>query len=143
METLDNLFSTIFVARQNIHGRHFNVTGPHFGTLHDFFKEAYEMLNTWYDKVGELIRRQKEYTPYGITAMYDLSAVKSDDQIYDDFAMAEMSAHDLLTIETCVDRAIDSGMYDNATENDLAQLASDLAQMWYKIGSFTGATIPE
>jgi starvation-inducible DNA-binding protein len=143
MEQLDRILATIFVVRQNIHGRHFNVTGPHFRTLHLLFQEAYELLDEWYDKTGELIRRQGDYAIYNIPAMCELSLVKSDEEVYGDIKMAASSELELQVLKVLAEQSINSGDYDNATQNDIAALASAVSEMWYKIGSFTGATIPK
>lgn len=143
MEMLDRLLATLFVARQNIHARHFNVTGRHFRTLHLMFQECYELLDKWYDNVGELIRRQRNYAIYNIPEMYAISSVKSDDEILVDEIMTAMTAGELLVLKEECERAVNSGYFDNATQNDLSQFASDLSEMWYKVGSWLGDTIPD
>lgn len=143
MKKLDILLASLFVLRQNVHARHFNVTGTHFRTLHLIYDDIYKLINDWYDKLGEMIRQLNEYPIYNIPDMLDISIYESDRMIYNDMVGANLTSQEMERICTLINDMVKSGEFDEITNNDLAQMGSDLRQQYYFIGSFVGSTIPK
>lgn len=70
-ELLGNIYGMYFRA----HSAHWNVEGPFFGPLHDFFGGIYEDVFESADMFAEIIRFHRYYTPNSITAFNELSKV--------------------------------------------------------------------
>lgn len=68
---LGNVYGLYFRA----HSAHWNVEGPLFGPLHDFFGELYQDVFTSADLIAEMIRFHRYYTPNSIAAVNELSSV--------------------------------------------------------------------
>jgi DNA-binding ferritin-like protein len=58
-ELLGNVYGMYFRA----HSAHWNVEGPFFGPLHDFFGELYEAVFDSADLVAEIMRFHRYYAP--------------------------------------------------------------------------------
>src|SRR5690625_3440249 len=65
---------TLFLKTQNYH---WNVTGPHFGPLHDLFEEQYRELFDAIDEIAERIRTLGFRAPGTLKEFGDLADRKS------------------------------------------------------------------
>lgn len=66
---------TLFLKTQNYH---WNVTGPHFSSLHTMFQTQYEELFTAVDDVAERIRALGEKAPGSFAAFAKLAKIKEE-----------------------------------------------------------------
>lgn len=69
---------TLYLKSQNFH---WNVTGPHFHSLHEMFQHEYEALALAIDEIAERIRALGEYSPGSFTEFLKLSAIKEADGV--------------------------------------------------------------
>ncbi|WP_417449788.1 Dps family protein [Kordiimonas sp.] len=60
---------------------HWNVTGPHFHSLHNLFEQHYQDLHEAGDEVAERIRAIGHFTPGTLKAFGALSKVQDDDEL--------------------------------------------------------------
>ncbi len=58
---------------------HWNVTGPHFHSLHELFEQHYQDLHEAGDELAERIRALGHFTPGTFQAYAEMSSVKEDD----------------------------------------------------------------
>lgn len=72
-ELLGNVYGMYFRA----HSAHWNVEGPLFGPLHEFFAKIYEDTFESADVIAEAMRFHRYYTPDSIQAIAELSKVNA------------------------------------------------------------------
>lgn len=70
-----------FVMYMKAHSYHWNVIGPNFPQLHDFFGNLYEELHGAIDPLAEHIRALDSFAPATLVRMSDLSTIKEDEKI--------------------------------------------------------------
>lgn len=76
------LMADLYVLYFRAHGAHWNVEGPFFGPLHDFFGKIYEDVHDSIDTVAEGLRFHKFYAPATLSAMLKLTNI-GDVQVAD------------------------------------------------------------
>ncbi|MCE3231634.1 MAG: uncharacterized protein K0R52_1562 [Alphaproteobacteria bacterium] len=83
-DALSRVLADTFMLYAKTHGFHWNVTGPHFYSLHNLFKELYEDLIEGGDTLAERIRALGHWAPGSFAEFSGLSAVKEETHhIYD------------------------------------------------------------
>lgn len=60
---------------------HWNVEGPNFGELHDFFSKIYSDVYEAIDPTAEYIRTLQEYAPGSLERFMDLSQISGQTKI--------------------------------------------------------------
>ena len=70
-----------FVMYMKAHSYHWNVIGPDFPQLHDFFGNLYEELHGAIDPLAEHIRALDAFAPGTLIRMTELSTIKEDEKI--------------------------------------------------------------
>ncbi|MDO8839910.1 MAG: Dps family protein [Parvibaculum sp.] len=86
-EGLSHVLADTYTLYLKTHNYHWNVTGPHFRTLHLMFEEQYRELWAATDEIAERIRALGEYAPgtYGefgkLTSLHEDNSVPSADQM--------------------------------------------------------------
>ena len=84
---------------------HWNVEGPLFPQLHEFFGKIYEEVYGSIDKFAEEIRTLGTYTPGSLTRFSQLSAVEDEERIPPAKDMLEILAQDNETVITALKSA--------------------------------------
>ena len=81
-EALSKVLADTYMLYLKTHGYHWNVTGPHFGSLHTLFETQYTDLHDAADLIAERIRALGEYAPGSYRAYAKLTAItESGDNI--------------------------------------------------------------
>lgn len=75
---LSSFLASTYVLYMKTLYYHWNVTGPHFHSLHEMFEEQYEDLHAAGDELAERIRALGSFTPGTIREYLELSSVKED-----------------------------------------------------------------
>jgi starvation-inducible DNA-binding protein len=76
--SLTKLLSDSYILLLKTHNYHWNVTGPHFTSLHLMFQGQYEELFAAVDEVAERIRALGEKAPGSFAAFAKNAAVKEE-----------------------------------------------------------------
>lgn len=83
-DALTCVLADTFILYAKTHSFHWNVTGPNFYSLHNFFKDLYEDLIEGGDTIAERIRMLGYWAPSSFSEFSGLSAVKEETHhIYD------------------------------------------------------------
>ncbi|WNM23616.1 DNA starvation/stationary phase protection protein [Demequina capsici] len=121
---------TLFVKTQ---GYHWNVTGPHFRTLHLMFEEQYEELRAAADEIAERMRALGSGAPGSFAEFLDHATIKDNEPKTDamDMVVALLADHETIArlVRPLVDVAEEAG--DGATADLLnARLAAHEKAAW-------------
>lgn len=85
MEELHNsmkiLIANTFVMYMKAHGYHWNVIGPDFPQLHEFFGDLYAELHSAIDDTAEQLRTIRSFVPGTLSRILELSTITEDDKI--------------------------------------------------------------
>ena len=98
VEKLNVLLANCYLLMIKTQAAHWNVTGPHFLSLHQLFEEQYNELNPFIDELAERIRALGHMV--NATPSQYLSASQVDAQFsHNDWqTMVKELAHDQLTL---------------------------------------------
>lgn len=80
-ESMKVLLANTFVMYMKAHGYHWNVIGPDFPQLHDFFGDLYEELHSSLDEIAEQLRTVRSFAPGTLRRIVELSTIQEDDKI--------------------------------------------------------------
>lgn len=72
---LSNLLADTYILYTKAQAYHWNITGPHFHTLHVLFEEQYTELALAIDQIAERIRALGHWAPAGLEAYRKLSKI--------------------------------------------------------------------
>jgi len=82
-EGLSKLLADTYTLYLKTHNYHWNVTGPHFQTLHAMFETHYDELAIAVDDIAERIRALGEFAPGTYKQFAALSSIKESDGVPD------------------------------------------------------------
>lgn len=80
-DSLKVLLATNFAYYLKAQNFHWNVEGPDFAQLHDFFQEIYEDAYSAHDPIAEYIRALDEYAPGSFERFIELSQINGQIKI--------------------------------------------------------------
>ena len=80
-DSLKTLLATNFAYYLKAQGFHWNVEGPYFGELHDFFQAIYEDAYSALDPTAEYIRYLGEYSPASLERFSELTEIAGQTKI--------------------------------------------------------------
>lgn len=78
---LSRLLADSYTLYLKTHNYHWNVTGPHFNSLHLMFETQYTELATAVDLIAERIRALGEYAPGSYRAYAKLTSIDERDDV--------------------------------------------------------------
>ncbi len=90
---LSKTLADTYMLYLKTHNYHWNVTGPHFHSLHAMFEEQYTDLAAAVDDIAERIRALGFYAPGSFKKFSKLSQVKEEDEVPDAMTMVERLVH--------------------------------------------------
>lgn len=102
---------------------HWNVEGPDFGELHEFFGDIYEDAYSAIDTVAEYIRTEEEYAPGSFERFQELSIIQGQTKV----PRARLMLEELLA-DTQTMKDLSKSLFDAATEagrEDIADFAAN------------------
>jgi len=126
VEILATMLADEYVLRTKLRKYHWNVTGPQFHALHEFFEEQYELLAEVIDKVAERLRTYGEFAPGTLKEFIDLtrlSEAPGEVPDADEMVTNIVSDHEAMVrnlredIETAAEKLNDVGLEDFLTAN--------------------------
>lgn len=80
-EALKKVLADTFVMYFKTHSYHWNVIGPNFPQLHEFFGELYEELHGAVDPIAEHIRAARSFAPSSLDRLKELTVIEESDTI--------------------------------------------------------------
>lgn len=81
VDSLKKVLAEAFSLYLKAHYYHWNVEGPDFKQMHDFFGDFYEEVYGSIDKIAEQIRALDAYTPGSFERFIELSNIQGEDRI--------------------------------------------------------------
>lgn len=86
---LSKLLADSYMVYVKTHNYHWNVTGPHFHSLHAMFEEQYSELAPAIDEIAERIRALGFFAPGSFKAFSKLSKISEEEEVPDAMTMVE------------------------------------------------------
>jgi starvation-inducible DNA-binding protein len=121
-DVLARLLADTYTLYLKTHGYHWNVTGPHFRSLHLMFEEQYEELAEAVDEIAERIRQLGPMAPGSYREMARLTEVGDAEGDPDAMGMVHMliDANEIVvrtahTVIAAAEQADDPASLDLAT----------------------------
>lgn len=81
IEKMKVVLASTFAAALKAQAYHWNVIGPDFPQLHDFFGKVYEDYQGAVDDLAEHIRQLDAFAPQTLTRMKELSIIMEDEKV--------------------------------------------------------------
>jgi len=79
--SLSQFLADTYLLYLMTHNFHWNVTGPHFKSLHELFEEQYNELWLAVDEIAERIRALGEFSPGTTAQFHKLARIKEASEI--------------------------------------------------------------
>lgn len=105
-EKLHDVLADTFVLYFKTHSFHWNVTGPHFHSLHEMFEEQYTELWEATDEIAERIRQLGEWAPNNYIDMSKKASLQGAGQLPDADGMLEQLVSDNKAITETIYKAL-------------------------------------
>lgn len=119
IESLKKVLANTFSLYLKAHYYHWNVEGPDFKQMHDFFSDFYQEVYSSIDKIAEEIRVLGAYSPGSFQRYLELSSIQDEDRI---LSSRDMIAQLLIDNKTYINDLIES--YDLAEKDRQLGLAN-------------------
>jgi starvation-inducible DNA-binding protein len=122
-DALKQFLASTFAYYLKAHYFHWNVEGPDFGELHDFFSEIYEDAYGAVDITAEYIRTEEEYAPGSFERFQELSLIQGQTKV----PRARLMLEELLA-DTQTMKDLSKSLFDVAAEvgrEDIANFAAE------------------
>lgn len=104
--SMQTVLATVFTFYLKVHNYHWNVTGPHFSQLHDFFGDVYEEVWNSVDDYAEHIRAINQFPAGGLTNFAQISLIQDAGiTLLPDFMMIKQLDDDNQSILLALDNA--------------------------------------
>ncbi|MFV0633082.1 Dps family protein [Demequina sp.] len=91
-----------FTLYLKTHGYHWNVTGPHFRSLHLMLEEQYQALFAATDELAERMRALGDKAPGSMAEMLELTTIKDHEPTEDALAMVKNLLRDHEQVATAI-----------------------------------------
>ena len=122
-DLLKTYLASTFSYYLKAHYFHWNVEGPDFGELHEFFSNIYEDAFGAVDPIAEFIRTTEEYAPGSLGRYLELTQIQDQTKV----PRARLMLEELLAdTQTMIDLSL--AVFNDATSagrQDVANFAAD------------------
>jgi starvation-inducible DNA-binding protein len=130
-DLLKTYLASTFSYYLKSHMFHWNVEGPDFGELHEFFSNIYEDAYAAVDPIAEYIRTQEEYAPGSLARFQELSQIPDQTKI----PRARLMLEELLAdTQTMIDLSL--AVFNSATEANRQDIANFAAERQSQHGKY-------
>jgi len=122
-DALKQFLATTYAYTVKAQYFHWNVEGPDFGQLHEFFQEIYEDAYGAIDPTAEYIRTEEEYTPGSFERFQELSLITGQIKV----PRARLMLEELLA-DTEAMKDLSKSLFDAAAQvgrEDIANFAAE------------------
>ena len=122
-EGLSRLLADSYTLYLKTHNFHWNVTGPHFKSLHELFEEHYTELSTAVDDIAERIRALDVFAPGSYSQFAKLTSIQEATDVpnWQDMVQQLVQGHETVvkTARSLLEVVSDAG--DEVTQGLLAE----------------------
>ena len=122
-EGLSRLLADSYTLYLKTHNFHWNVTGPHFKSLHELFEEHYTELATAVDDIAERIRALDVFAPGSYSQFAKLTSIQeaTDVPVWQGMVQQLVDGHETVvkTARSLLDVVSDAG--DEVTQGLLGE----------------------
>jgi starvation-inducible DNA-binding protein len=122
-DLLKTYLASTFAYYLKAHYFHWNVEGPDFGELHEFFSNIYEDAFNAVDPIAEFIRTTEEYAPGSLTRFHELTQIQDQIKVPRARLMLEELLADTQTMIDLSKQAFDVSTQEG--RDDVANFAAD------------------
>jgi len=122
-DLLKTYLASTFAYYLKAHMFHWNVEGPDFGELHEFFSNIYEDAYSAVDPIAEYIRTTEEYAPGSLSRFQELSQIQDQIKVPRARLMLEELLADTQTMIDLSKQAFDVSTQEG--RDDVANFAAD------------------
>lgn len=130
-DLLKTYLASTFSYYLKSHMFHWNVEGPDFGELHEFFSNIYEDAYSAVDPIAEYLRTQEEYAPGSLSRFQELSQIQDQTKI----PRARLMLEELLAdTQTMIDLSLT--VFNAATEANRQDIANFAAERQSQHGKY-------
>ncbi len=123
---LNDLLADATVFYQKVRHYHWNVTGPHFFTLHEEFEALYTFWNDAIDEIAEQVRSRGDRPVHTLADVLDLASLEEDPSTPAAKEMVETVIEDLAALDDQVQRLADRA--EDADDAGAATVLEDLSE---------------
>ena len=122
-DLLKTYLASTFAYYLKAHYFHWNVEGPDFGELHEFFSNIYEDAFGAVDPIAEYIRTTEEYAPGSLTRFHELTQIQDQTKV----PRARLMLEELLAdTQTMID--LSKQVFDVSTQEGREDVANFAAE---------------
>jgi starvation-inducible DNA-binding protein len=130
-DLLKTYLASTFSYYLKAHYFHWNVEGPDFGELHEFFSNIYEDAYSAVDPIAEYIRTQDEYSPGSLSRFQELSQIPDQTKV----PRARLMLEELLAdTQNMIDLSL--SVFNAATEANRQDIANFAAERQSQHGKY-------
>jgi len=122
-DLLKTYLASTFAYYLKAHMFHWNVEGPDFGELHEFFSNIYEDAYAAVDPIAEYIRTTEEYAPGSLSRFHELTQIQDQTKVPRARLMLEELLADTQTMIDLSKQAFDVSTQEG--RDDVANFAAD------------------
>ena len=109
VEAVKKLLADSYILFLKTQNYHWNVTGPHFASLHAMFEEQYRELFEANDEIAERLRAMGHFSPGSFEAFKKLTAVEEETDVPDADTMLANLAKDHEQLAADAQAVIEAG----------------------------------
>jgi len=130
-DLLKTYLASTFSYYLKAHYFHWNVEGPDFGELHEFFSNIYEDAYSAVDPIAEYIRTQDEYAPGSLARFQELTQISDQTKV----PRARLMLEELLAdTQMMIDLSLQ--VFNAATEANRQDVANFAAERQSQHGKY-------
>ena len=130
-DLLKTYLASTFSYYLKAHYFHWNVEGPDFGELHEFFSNIYEDSYSAVDPIAEYIRTTEEYAPGSLSRFQELTQIQDQTKV----PRARLMLEELLAdTQTMIDLSL--AVFNSATEANRQDIANFAAERQSQHGKY-------
>jgi starvation-inducible DNA-binding protein len=122
-DLLKTYLASTFAYYLKAHYFHWNVEGPNFGELHEFFSNIYEDAYSAVDPIAEYIRTLEEYAPGSLSRFRELSQIQDQTKVPRAQLMLEELLADTQTMINMSKQVFDASTAEG--REDIANFAAE------------------
>ena len=130
-DLLKTYLASTFSYYLKAHYFHWNVEGPDFGELHEFFSNIYEDSYSAVDSIAEYIRTTEEYAPGSLSRFLELTQIPDQTKV----PRARLMLEELLA-DTQIMIDLSLAVFNSATEANRQDIANFVAERQSQHGKY-------